>query len=91
MQVMGQWVRSVIHSLLRKIQQCSEDEIQTGASLLSSVTVLCMGSETDTLAQLSEETCVDMANLLRESYRPENNTCPAYYVLENHIPTKNFR
>ena len=90
MQVMGQWVKSVIHSLLRKIEQCS-DESQIGASLLSSVTVLCIGSETDTLTQLSEETCVDMANLLRESYRPENNTCPAYYALENHIPTENFR
>ena len=84
-------MKSVIHSLLTKIVQCDVDENQIGASLLSSITVLCIGSETDTLAQLSEETCVDMANLLRESYRPENNTCPAYYVLEDHIPTSKFR
>ena len=91
MQVMGQWVKSIIHSLLTKIEQCGMDKSPTGANLLSSVTVLCIGSETDTLARLSEETCVDMANLLRESYRPENNTCPAYYVLEDHIPTSKFR
>ena len=84
-------MKSVIHSLLTKIVQCDVDENQIGASLLSSITVLCIGSETDTLAQLSEETCVDMANLLRESYRPDNNTCPAYYVLEDHIPTSKFR
>ena len=91
MQVMGQWVKGIIHSLQKKIEQCGVDENQIGASLLSSVTVLCIGSETDTLAQLSEETCVDMANLLRESYRPKHNACPAYFVLEDHIPTSKFR
>ena len=91
MQVMGQWVKSVIHSLLTKIEQCDVDENQIGASLLSSLTVLCIGSETDTLAQLSEETCVDMAKLLRESYRPKDNTCPAYNALEKDNPTSEFR
>lgn len=85
MQVMGQWVKSVIHSLLTKIEQCDVDENQIGASLLSSVTVLCIGSETDTLAQLSEETCVLMAKLLRKSYTP------AYNVLEKDNPTSEFR
>ena len=88
---MGQWIKSVIHGLLTKLEQGGVDENQIGASLLSSVTVLCIGSETDTLAQLSEETCVNMANLLRKSYKPKHNTCPAYYVLEDHIPNSKFR
>ena len=91
MQVMGQWMKNIMHSLLTRIEQCGVDESHVGASLLSSVTVLCIGSETDTLVELSEETCVIMANLLRESYRPKHNACPAFYVLEDHIPTPNFR
>ena len=88
---MGQWIKSVIHGLLTRLEQGGVDENQTGASLLSSVTVLCIGSETNTIAQLSEETCVDMANLLRKSYTPKHNACPAYCVLEDHIPTSKFR
>lgn len=91
MQVMGQWMKSIINSLMTKIEQGGVDESQTGASLLSSVAILCIANETGTLVHLSEETCVIIANLLRDSYRPKDNSWPAYSVLENHIPTPKFR
>ena len=58
--------------------------------LVSAIAVLCIAHETITLAQLSEQNCVRMSNLLRESYRPEQKECAAC-ILEDHISTDQFR
>ena len=58
--------------------------------LVSAIAVLCIAHETITLLQLSEQNCVRMSNLLRESYRPEQKECAAC-ILEDHISTDQFR
>ena len=89
---MGQWVMSIVKRLqtmrIYNLEQWSVDARK--ACLVSAIAVLCIAHETITLPQLSEQNCVRMSNLLRESYRPEKRECPAC-ILEEHISTEQFR
>lgn len=94
LQVMEQWVMNIVHSLLTKVEQCRVDGRHVDdAFLVSAITILCIAHKTITLAQLSEQNCVQMSSLLRESYRPdqEQKACPALYSLEHHLPIQQFR
>ena len=86
---MGQWVMSIVKRLqTTRIEQWSVDARK--ACLIPAIAVLCIAHETITLAQLSEQNCVRMSNLLRESYRPEQKECAAC-ILEDRISTDQFR
>ena len=94
LQVMEEWVMNIVDSLLTKIDQCRVDGRQVDdAFLVSAITVLCIADKTKTLSQLSEQDCVQISNLLRESYRPDQKQkkCSALSVLKQHIPTPQFR
>ena len=62
-----------------------------GSVLVSAITALCIAYRTFTLSQFSEQNCVEVVNVIRESYRPYNRTCPAYHFLEDHVSTPAFR
>ena len=90
---MRQWVMDIIYSLQTKIQQCRVDGRHVdNAFLVSAITVLCIANKTH--CQLSIQNCVQMSNLLRESYRPdrEQRTCSALWALKQYLPsTSEFR
>lgn len=89
LQVMVQWVIEIIDHLQIKLDSsCAPAD---GSVLVSAITTLCIAYKTSTLSQLSEQNCVEVVNVVRESYRPYGRTCPAYYVLENCLSTPNFR
>ena len=81
----------IVHSLQTKLEH--QDGRHDDAFIVSAITVLCIADKTITLGQLSEEDCVQMSDLLRESYRPgrEQKLCSAYFYLEQHLPTSEFR
>ena len=79
---------NIVHTLSA---ECTDERYTNGSCLVSAITVLCILFRTDTLNQLSEENCTAIACLLRGSYKPEHRTCPAYAVLEKHLPAKEFR
>lgn len=91
---MGQWVVKTIYALLTRVEMHDEDGNQVdGTCLVSAIALLCIANETITFDQVSEKNCVEMSNLLRKSYKPNQRTktCPAYDVLEQHLSTVDFR
>lgn len=90
LQVMGQWVIEIIYQLQIKLMD-SSCKSADGSVLVSAITTLCIAHKTITLSQFSEQNYVEIVNVIRESYRPYNRTCPAYHVLEKHLPTYEFR
>ena len=79
---------NVVHTL--KIDIDKGSSYSDGSFLVSAITILCILFEVAIISQLSEQDCSTIALLLRESYRPEKNTCPAYAALQVHLPTANF-
>ena len=79
---------SIVHTLSA---ECTDERYTNGSCLVSAITVLCIVFRTVSFNQLSEENCIAMACLLRESYRPEQRTCLAYAALNKHLPTADFR
>ena len=80
---------NVIHTLKTDIDEGSYSS--DGSFLVSAVTILCILFEVASISKLSEQDCTTIALLLRESYRPEKSTCPAYAALQVHLPATNFR
>ena len=94
LQVMRDWVMDIVYSLQKKLVQCHVDGRHVDdAFLVSAIAVLCIADRTITLARLSEQNCVQMSNLLRESYRPDRKqkACSALYALEQNLSTSQFR
>ena len=90
LQVMLRWVIEIIEQLQIKldIDSCVPAD---GSVLVSAITTLCIAHKTISLSQFSEQNCIAVVNVIRESYRPYNRTCPAYQVLEKCLPTQEFR
>ena len=80
-------------SIVKRLQTTRIDQwcvdVRTPCLVLA-IAVLCIAHETITLAQLSEKNCVQMSNLLRESYRPEQKECAAC-IIKYYISTAQFR
>ena len=91
MQVMERWTMDIVHTLQTKLEKCTDRRRAAGSFLVSAITVLCIVYKIDALSQLSQQDCCAIACLLRESYRPEKNTCLAYAALEKYLPTTDFR
>ena len=81
----------IVRTLLTELDECTDERYTNGSCLVSAITVLCILFRTVSFNQLSEENCTAIACLLRESYRPEKRTCPAYAALDKHLPTTDFR
>ena len=81
----------IVRNLSVKLNECTDARYTNGSCLVSAITVLCILFRTVSLSQLSEENCTAIASLLRESYKPEHRTCPAYAALDKHLPTAEFR
>ena len=82
---------TIVHTLKADIDKCTHATPADGSFLVSAITILCIVCKIVTISQLSEQECVAMALLLRESYRPEQRTCPAYATLEKHLHDTEFR
>ena len=90
-QVMESWAMSIVRTLSAELDECTDARYTNGSCLVSAITVLCILFRTVTLSQLSEENCTAIACLLRESYKLDKGTCPAYAALDKHLPATNFR
>ena len=86
LQVMVQWMIEIFDQLQIQLMD-SSCTYADGSVLVSAITTLCIAYKTSTLIQLSEQNYIEMVNVIRESYRPYNGTCPAYHALEKHLPS----
>ena len=78
---------SIVSTLQEELDRCTSSRRTDGSILISVITVLSIIHKTVSFSQISEENCVAMANLLRESYKPEHKTYPAYAALDKHLTT----
>ena len=81
----------IVRTLLTELDECTDERYTNGSCLVSAITVLCILFTLFLLTNSHEENCTAIACLLRESYRPEKRTCPAYAALDKHLPTTDFR
>ena len=82
---------NIVHTLRTDLDKCTPGTPADGSFLMSAITVLCIVHEVFIISQLSEQDCVAIALLLRESYKAKNRTCSACATLVKHLQETEFR